>query len=76
MIQINYDKCDLCGACVGVCPFDAMELTEVRLSVIHTNCTECNFCVEICPFEVLSNDGIPLKPRASERNKQSTQSAL
>lgn len=76
MIQINYDKCDLCGACVGVCPFDAMELTEVRLSVIHASCTECNFCVEICPFEVLSNDGVPLKPRASEHNKQSAHSAV
>lgn len=71
MIQINYDKCDLCGACVGVCPFDALELSEVRLSVINQNCTECNFCVEICPFEVLNNDGIPL-PKLSERRKAQT----
>lgn len=70
MIQINYDKCDLCGACVGVCPFDALELSESRLNVIHSNCTECDFCVEICPFEVLHNDGVPLRPKASERRKQ------
>ncbi len=69
MIQINHDKCDLCGACVGVCPFDALELTESRLSVLHERCTECDFCVEICPFEVLHNDGVPLRPRASERRK-------
>ncbi len=69
MIQIQHDKCDLCGACVGVCPFDALELTESRLSVLHEHCTECDFCVEICPFEVLHNDGVPLRPRASERRK-------
>ena len=62
MIQISHDKCDLCGACLGVCPFDALEMTETRLSVIEPNCTECNFCVYICPFEVLTNDGVPLKP--------------
>lgn len=62
MIQINHDKCDLCGACVGVCPFDAMELTENRLSILHERCTECNFCAEICPFEVLHNDGVAIRP--------------
>ncbi|GEM_PF-239683 len=56
MIRINYERCDLCGTCVGVCPFDALELTEMRLSVITERCTECNFCVEICPVRALLND--------------------
>jgi len=67
VIQIEHDQCDLCGACLGVCPFDALELTESRLTVLNDKCTECDFCVYICPFEVLSNDGVPLHPRKRKK---------
>lgn len=59
MILVNPDACDLCGACVGVCPFDAVELTESRLTIIHYRCTRCNLCVEICPVEALSLQSEP-----------------
>ena len=28
MIEILPDKCDFCGCCVGVCPEDAIELSD------------------------------------------------
>lgn len=59
MIIVHSEVCDLCGTCVGVCPFDAIELTETRLTIIHSRCTRCNFCVEICPFEALAMQSEP-----------------
>lgn len=54
MVIVHSDTCDLCGTCVGVCPFDAIELTETQLSIMHSRCTLCNRCIEICPVEALS----------------------
>ena len=34
MIYIVPGKCDFCGCCVGVCPEDAIELMEARISII------------------------------------------
>lgn len=51
-IQIDQDKCCLCGACARHCPAGALEIDEgseprIRYSVF--NCVGCNRCVELCP---------------------------
>ena len=53
LIEIKPDTCDFCGCCVGVCPEDAIELQEARISIIEQRCTNCAKCVWVCPFEVL-----------------------
>ncbi|MBI5646466.1 MAG: 4Fe-4S binding protein [Ignavibacteriae bacterium] len=60
LIQIKDDACDFCGCCVGVCPEDAIELQEARITLIEDRCTNCAKCVWVCPFEAL----IFLKPGA------------
>lgn len=52
-IEIIEDKCDLCGCCVGVCPHDALELSEFKLSLIEESCTNCAKCVWSCPVEAI-----------------------
>ncbi|MHC1568753.1 MAG: 4Fe-4S binding protein [Candidatus Syntropharchaeia archaeon] len=52
MIKINRYKCGYCGACVAVCPSDAIELIETWVE-IGENCNECEICVEICPVGAL-----------------------
>ncbi|MHC1567332.1 MAG: indolepyruvate ferredoxin oxidoreductase subunit alpha [Candidatus Syntropharchaeia archaeon] len=52
MIKINRYKCGYCGACVAVCPSDAIELIETWIE-IDENCNECKICVEICPVGAL-----------------------
>jgi len=52
-IAVNYDLCHYCGACVAVCPPDALFLTDSRLEVKDT-CTSCERCVKICPVLALS----------------------
>jgi ferredoxin len=50
-IKVDPDKCDYCGACVGVCPEDCIELAESELTIIDSLCTRCSKCVWICPVE-------------------------
>ena len=53
---VVYDRmrCDFCGACVGVCPADAIVLWEADLEMAREKCTECLRCVYVCPYRALS----------------------
>ncbi len=48
-IKLVEEKCDLCGACIGVCPTDAIVLWEFKLEIKKDVCIECMKCVQICP---------------------------
>lgn len=52
MLNINRYKCGYCGACVGICPDEALELVETCLEV-NKNCTDCGTCIYICPMGAL-----------------------
>ena len=54
LIEILPNTCDFCGCCVGVCPEDAIELEEARISIVEERCTNCAKCVWVCPFEALA----------------------
>lgn len=48
MIVFNEDGCIKCGACEGVCPSDAIDITQEQ----NIHCDMCNNepkCAEICP---------------------------
>jgi len=56
MWNINRSKCIYCGACVGVCPFLALRLREVRIEVNPKKCTLCGTCAKACPMNAISVD--------------------
>jgi heterodisulfide reductase subunit A len=50
--QVDEEICVGCGACVEVCPFDAIELEGPikRIAVVNpTVCKKCGTCASICP---------------------------
>ncbi|HDR05333.1 MAG TPA: 4Fe-4S dicluster domain-containing protein [Candidatus Marinimicrobia bacterium] len=53
MIQIDDNRCDLCGACVGICPADAIAMSELKLRIDPDTCINCDLCVIVCPFNAL-----------------------
>lgn len=56
MVDIDRDKCDLCGSCVFRCPTGALRLeedTESRLTFRHEYCIACSECERICPQSAL-----------------------
>jgi len=53
-ILVNLDRCDLCGACVGVCLPDCIVMTDHSLKIIGQECIKCGLCIPACPLEALS----------------------
>ncbi len=50
---VDRNLCHFCGACVAVCPPDAIFLVDTWLE-IKANCTGCERCVTVCPVRALS----------------------
>jgi NAD-dependent dihydropyrimidine dehydrogenase PreA subunit len=47
---INYERCDLCGRCISICPEDALEMADQGPQYKSPNtCSFCTDCEDICP---------------------------
>ena len=53
MVQIDNSKCIKCGACVGVCPVNALILTEEGVKFDIAKCIKCGACKKICPANAI-----------------------
>lgn len=56
-MKILTDLCGYCGACIAVCPHNALELLEGTVEFEGStnkigNCQECGFCIIVCPLGV------------------------
>lgn len=47
-IKIDNNKCNLCGECIPVCPFEAMEQAG-NVIEINAACKMCKLCIKACP---------------------------
>jgi len=52
-IHIIEDKCDLCGACIAVCPPNVINLVQNYLFIDFNGCTYCSLCIYICPVRAI-----------------------
>jgi len=49
-VIIDDDKCIDCGACISLCPTDALSLDkEKRLKFCYEKCIGCLLCLDSCP---------------------------
>lgn len=49
-VIINDDKCIDCGACISLCPTDALHFNEEeRLEFSYEKCIGCLLCLDSCP---------------------------
>jgi formate hydrogenlyase subunit 6/NADH:ubiquinone oxidoreductase subunit I len=46
--QVDVERCVGCGACVGVCPFEAMTLSDGLAAIDAARCMGCGVCVPAC----------------------------
>ncbi|HDR90735.1 MAG TPA: FAD-dependent oxidoreductase [candidate division Zixibacteria bacterium] len=53
MIKLSRDRCVSCGGCVPICPEDALQIDNRRLTILSA-CTECGLCIPACPHGALS----------------------
>jgi ferredoxin len=66
--EIDQELCDLCGACVDACPFNALSAHDTRLERNWELCMGCGVCEVKCPIQAISlvrddKKGIPLDVR-------------
>ena len=49
MININKEKCNGCGNCVEVCPFDVLEIKDGKAAVKNPEkCRKCRAYISAC----------------------------
>jgi MinD superfamily P-loop ATPase len=53
MITFRKDICDHCGACVSVCPRDAILLYEREIKLLTERCDGCRRCLIVCPLRAV-----------------------
>lgn len=53
-ITRDYENCIHCGACVSVCPVDAISYEDDwRVRFSESRCVQCGTCVNACPVRVI-----------------------
>ncbi|MBY9002932.1 MAG: hydrogenase iron-sulfur subunit [Candidatus Lokiarchaeota archaeon] len=52
-ININEEKCGLCGLCIKSCPFSAITLDLDKIKIDRFKCKGCGSCVCSCPTGAL-----------------------
>ncbi|NPV58433.1 MAG: 4Fe-4S dicluster domain-containing protein [Actinobacteria bacterium] len=50
-IRRNDERCTHCGACLAVCPTDALRADRSTMEVLFDDeeCVACELCVKVCP---------------------------
>ena len=51
-VKVDKDKCSGCGACVDICPVQAIKIDSEK-AVINQECVECSVCISQCPQEAI-----------------------
>ncbi len=52
--EISEEKCVGCGACVPVCPVDAITQEGDKYKIDADLCVDCGACAGECPSEAIS----------------------
>ncbi len=56
-IQINHEKCILCGRCAQVCTMHIIREKEDKMVAKDVDCIGCGHCVAVCPTGAVSLGG-------------------
>ena len=54
MAYVISDDCTMCGACVEVCPCDAIKEGDPKYTIDADLCSDCGACEAECPVGAIS----------------------
>ena len=53
-VAIDQDTCISCGACIEVCPYDALEFDDnMKARLIWEKCKDDFSCIQSCPVDCI-----------------------
>lgn len=52
--KVNIDICTGCGACIDVCPMEAIVIKDGKAFILEDKCANCRICERECPVEAIS----------------------
>ena len=55
---IDEELCYGCGACIALCPTNALDLKDRLAIVEQEKCTLCEHCIPSCPVFALRIEGV------------------
>ena len=54
LLEVDLEKCISCGACVSLCPVDAISIAgDWSVVFDEERCVACGLCVNACPMRAL-----------------------
>ena len=54
-LQIDYDRCTACGACISPCPTRALRFgPKYVLEYVEEKCVACGTCITACPVKAIT----------------------
>ncbi|MCK4651108.1 4Fe-4S binding protein [Candidatus Babeliales bacterium] len=56
MPWIKQSECIGCGACINVCPVNAIYIKNNKAFINQEKCIHCGKCLTICPFEAIQHN--------------------
>jgi ferredoxin len=54
MAHVISNDCTNCGACVDVCPVNAIAPAGDKHSIDEATCIDCGACIDACPVGAIS----------------------
>lgn len=52
--KVNTELCTACGACIDVCPMEAIVMEDGKARIIEENCSNCRICARYCPVNAIN----------------------
>jgi len=52
-IEVNEEKCGLCGLCALSCPYKAISVEKDKIVIDKFKCKGCGTCVSVCPTNAI-----------------------
>jgi len=68
-VEIDYDTCVKCGACIGVCRFNALKMGDRGPIVDYALCEGFGTCMLVCPTASISSKSVKRGELYAARSK-------
>ncbi len=54
-MKVDKEKCLSCGACIAMCPTQAISMKNGKAEINKKKCIKCGTCMQICPVGAIND---------------------